>query len=538
MMRLLKGGALCIRSESGRINELNVFPVPDGDTGTNMTRTVESAISEAAKVEGGTVGEISDALAKGALFGARGNSGVILSQFIAGACASLSGKETVSALDLAASAREGVLRAYRAIAKPVEGTMLTVFRECEECLSSVINSETSIEEALRICVEQAQKTVEKTKELLPVLKEADVVDSGGAGSLCIALGMYKTLIGEPIGDGQVKFEPDGQSGINYDLFTSESTLEWGYCTECLVRLMKAKCNPTEFDRDEAVGKLQSLGCESIVLLADGDILKVHAHTFKPSDVLDVCQEYGEFLNVKIENMSLGHTDGTEEKKKPHKRYALVAVATGEGMRALFSELSVDVTVDGGQTDNPSAEDFIAAYRSVDADHIFVLPNNSNITLAARQSAELYGGGRVTVIPTKTVAEGYSAISVFNPGSECPEDIEKDMRAAAGGVVSVEIARAIRDVTIGGVEVRCGEYIGVSSGKLVASCESEIDAACDTVSKIPDLDEREIITVFVGEGVSDERRVALTNALADRFPELEIDVYITGQRVYEYILAVE
>lgn len=542
LLRLIKGSVSGIRSDIKRINDLNVFPVPDGDTGTNMSRTVESGLAAVADMESATVGDIADAFSRGSLFGARGNSGVILSQYIKGVCDHLHGKVTVDARDLCLACEGGVKRAYAAIATPVEGTILTVLRESAERAKALVSDKTTIEEFIHILLDQSKKTLEKTKEMLPVLKEADVVDSGGAGYVALGIGMYRALVGEIPDELLSDEQTDKAPKINYDLFTTDSALEWGYCTECLVRMQRAKGDPEAFDREAVLCELDALGANSVVLLRDGDILKIHAHTFTPSDILTLCQRYGEFLSVKIENMSLQHSEKIEgrepQKKRIHKKYAVVTVATGEGMSALFRELGVDAVVGGGQTDNPSAEDFIEAYRTIDADEIIVLPNNGNIRLAAEQSAKLYDGGRVTVIPTKSIAQGYCALSVFNPALDSISDIVSDMAAAAESVVSIEVASAIRDVTINGVDVKKGEYIGIMDGDLVSSCLDAISAVTDTISKISDIDERELVTVFVGKDVSEDERVAMTEALEDSFPELEVQVYIGEQRVYGYILAIE
>ena len=537
--QLLKGGVIGIRSEITRINELNVFPVPDGDTGTNMTRTLESGLARACENESYTVSEMLRAFSTGALFGARGNSGVILSQFIAGACDALMDKETIAPSDIAKSMKEGVSRAYSSIAKPVEGTILTVLRECGEYAEELTrNADISFEELFEALVKNGRESLERTKDILPVLREADVVDSGGAGFLCIIIGMQRALLGEIIAGTGVLSEENKMGDVNYDLFTTDSTLEWGYCTECLVRIQRAKCDPESFERDAAVEELEALGCNSIVLLRNADVLKLHAHTFKPQDVLSLCQRYGEFLNVKIENMSLQHSEKITEKKKPHKKYALVSVAMGEGMATLFRELGADATVGGGQCDNPSTEDFVRVFDTLDADNIIVLPNNGNILLAAKQAAELYEKSRVTVLATKSIPEGYAAISVYNPSYDSLDSIVSDINDAIENVVSVEIAEAIRNVTIGGVEVKRGEYIGVCDGELVSSSKDAVCAVIDTLSCIDDIDDREILTVFVGEGVGDDERTELTDRLGESFPMLDVQVYIGGQDVYDYIISVE
>lgn len=541
--RILCGGADGIRSNIQIINDLNVFPVPDGDTGTNMSRTIESGIAKISDREDISLGDVASEFSRGSLFGARGNSGVILSQFFAGMCDSLAGKESATAKELAEAYIAGVRRSYAAVANPVEGTILTVFRESAEYAKRNLDENSTIEEFFCLNIEEAERSLQRTKEILPVLTEADVVDSGGAGYVCIAKGMYESLNS----DGEVSLviaqsANEAVTEVNYDLFTSESTLTYGYCTECLVRLQSSKVDIESFDEKNLAAELDALGCDSIVALKDTDILKIHAHTHTPSDILTLCQKYGEFLNVKIENMSLQHSErvAKQEKKakKPHKLYGVVTVATGEGLTALFESLGADVVINGGQTGNPSTQEFLSAFEFLDADHILVLPNNSNIVLTARQAAELWGKGNVHVIPTKTIPEGYSALSVFNPTITDIDEQITDLVATKEAVVSGEITVAIRDTVIGGVDVKEGEYIGILNGDIVTSTPDAFDSLFRMIEQIEDLEDRELITLFVGGGVSDDDRVRVTEALEERFDEQEIQVYIGGQEIYDYLVAVE
>lgn len=537
--RILQGGAEGIHANVQAINDLNVFPVPDGDTGTNMSSTIESGIAKIPCVDGARLCDVAHDFAKGTLFGARGNSGVILSQFFAGMCDALADRDCAGTVDLANAYMAGVKRAYSAVANPVEGTILTVFRESTEYALSKLDGESTPEEFLRLNIEEAERSLVRTKDILPVLTEADVVDSGGAGYLCILKGMYEALHGNAGTGVRIQTEARTES-VDYDLFTSDSQLTWGYCTEALVRIQNAKIDPDAFDECRFVGTLEQLGCDSIVALRDGDVLKVHAHTKTPSDILTLCQQYGEFLNVKIENMNLQHSGQENEKKKkaPHRTYGVVTVATGEGMKALFESLGADVVIDGGQTGNPAAEAFLSAFESLNADHILVFPNNGNILLTAVQAASLWEKGNVHVISTKTLPQGYAALSVFNPSVSSLEDQISDLNEAKDAVVSGEITAAIRDSVIGGLSVKTGEYIGILDGELVSHAEDPIGAICAMIEKIDDLDMREMITLFVGETVEDESRVRMTEALEERFGDLEVQVYISGQKIYDYLIAVE
>ncbi len=541
--RILCGGADGIRSNIQIINDLNVFPVPDGDTGTNMSRTIESGIAKISNREDASLGDVASEFSRGSLFGARGNSGVILSQFFAGMCDSLAGKDTATATELAEAYIAGVRRSYAAVANPVEGTILTVFRESAEYAKQHLDENSTIEEFFCLNIEEAERSLQRTKEILPVLTEADVVDSGGAGYVCIAKGMYESLSS----GGEVSFVisqsvNEASTEVNYDLFTSESTLTYGYCTECLVRLQSAKVDIAAFDEKKLAGELEALGCDSIVALKDTDILKIHAHTHTPSDILILCQKYGEFLNIKIENMSLQHSERVAKQEKkakgPHKLYGVVTVATGEGLTALFESLGADIVINGGQTGNPSTQEFLSAFESLDVDNILVLPNNSNIVLTANQAAELWGRGNVHVIPTRTIPEGYSALSVFNPTITDIDEQITDLVATKEAVVSGEITVAIRDTVIGGVDVNEGEYIGILDGDIVTSTADALDSLCKMIEQIDDLEDRELITLFVGAGVNDDDRVRVTEALEERFDEQEIQVYIGGQEIYDYLVAVE
>ena len=539
--RIIEGGALGLRLHMKTINDLNVFPVPDGDTGTNMSKTIESGISKIAVFDNAPLGSIADSFAQGTLLGARGNSGVILSQFFAGMCHEFKDKSTVTAKELADAYISGVEWAYRAVSKPVEGTILTVFRESAEYAKNRLSANGNIDELLSLNIEEAERSLKRTKEILPVLTEADVVDSGGAGYLCIAKGMYDALLGKSSVEFSIETDTaEPVQEVNYDLFTTDSPLEFGYCTECLVRLQRAKCDPCDFDDKAFADALEEMGCNSIVALKSGDILKVHAHTMTPGDILALCQKYGEFLNVKIENMSLQHSEKQVQQKTSsvRKRYGVVTVATGDGMTALFESLGADVVINGGQTGNPSAEKFIEAFELLNADNILVLPNNSNILLTATQASQLWGKNNVHVIPTKTVPQGYAALSVFNAATTDIDDQISDLTAAKDAVVSGELTVAIRDSSINGLEIKKGEHIGILDGNLVVSDASQTSAMIDMIEKISDLDDREIITMFVGASVSEEQRVEMTEALEEHFKYHVIEVYIGDQQVYDYLVAVE
>lgn len=538
LKNMLMGGVESIRKSSAEINDLNVFPVPDGDTGTNMTKTLEGGVCAVAGDEDEKVSGVMEKFAHGLLLGARGNSGVILSQIFAGIKEVLEGFDTVRAVDLCEAYKRGIEKSYASVSNPTEGTILTVFRESTEFAAKNIDESSSVEDFYKLHIEEARRSLERTKELLPVLREADVVDSGGAGYLCIAVGMYSALTGEYKAAGYTVKE-ESAPALDFDRFTRSSVMKRGYCTEFLLRLTEEKVDPDSFDVGAVTAILEQLGGESIVAYKEGDIVKAHVHTLDPGMVLTSAREFGEFLTVKIENMELGHSDTERVKKrKPKKPFAVLTVATGEGICSLFCDMGADGIISGGQTDNPSTEEFIEAFREQEAEDIIVLPNNKNVMMAARQAAELYTDARVHIVPTATLMEGYGALSVITPGITDVKALVESAERAAKSIVGGEITRAVRDVTIGGVEVKCGDYISISGGKIASVASDRDTALLRMLESACDMDEYEIITLFVGEDVDDDARVEITDKLEDRYPEHEVVVYKGKQSLYDYLIAVE
>ncbi|MBQ8859368.1 MAG: DAK2 domain-containing protein [Clostridia bacterium] len=535
--RMLTGGANMLAAHAAEINDLNVFPVADGDTGTNMSMTMEGGLAEIATSEGERIGDLSARFSRGILFAARGNSGVILSQIFAGINEGLSSYGQVNAHQLAEAYKRGIEKSYAAVQNPTEGTILTVFRESVDYAASRLTENSTVEDFFRSHVEEARRSLERTKELLPVLAEADVIDSGAAGYLCIAEGMYGVLSGkEPAARAEAARRE--QNAPNIDLFGRDSVLEFGYCTEFLLRLTTAKCDPDAFDVSLLVGRLEALGGESIVAYKQEDIVKVHVHTFAPGAVLAAAQEYGEFLTVKIENMSLGHSGTKAPKKKGNgKKFSVLAVATGDGLSALFGDMGVDRIVAGGQTSNPSIEELVAGFDACAAEDIIVLPNNKNIILAAKQAAELYNKARVHVVETKNIAQGYAALSVITPGITDINALLESATRAAAGVTSIEVTQAVRDANVEGRSVKAGDYMAITDGGMSALAPTAEDAVMLALDEA-DTDLAEIITLFTGKGVTAERRVALTERLEESYPDCEITVYEGGQDVYDYLIAME
>ena len=532
--RMLIGGAAMLSLHVKELNALNVFPVADGDTGTNMLKTIEGGLAAIEKETGNSIGEISKLFARGVLLSARGNSGVILSQIFAGINEVLREETKTDVSTLARAYAKGIEKSYAAVQNPVEGTILTVFRESTVYATQKMCKESSPKDFFMHHIEEAKRSLAATKYLLPALTDADVVDSGAAGYLHIAEGMLQALDGKA-----VLYDISGhkeESSINIDLFTRDSILEYGYCTEFLLRLTGSKVDPDSFDISVIISILNEMGGESIVAYKQDDIVKVHVHTFTPGEVLTKMQSFGEFLTVKIENMNLGHTEEKRE-QTPKKPFAVVAVAQGEGMAALFEQMGADKIVSGGQSANPSIEDFIEAFRQCHAKDIIVFPNNKNIILAAKQAAQLYTNATVHVIETKNIAQGYSALSVITPGIKDVESLVASAKRASDGVIDGEITRAVRDAVVNGKIIAAGDYIAISGGNIVSVSDNPEDAVLSMLS-VFDIDLCEIITLFVGKSVSDEKRVMLTEQLNELYGDYEIAVYQGGQDVYDYLVAVE
>ena len=533
--RMLRSGAALLAAHVEDLNALNVFPVSDGDTGTNMLKTIEGGLSESEQNSTPGIGALSDLFSRGVLLSARGNSGVILSQIFAGINEGLEKHETVTASDLASAYRKGIAKSYSAVQNPTEGTILTVFRESTEYAAKNLRKDSTVDDFFRLHLEEAHRSLAATKELLPVLAEADVVDSGAAGYLCIAEGMYSALSGNAV--SYEAGQPEEKNKVNIDLFTRDSVLEYGYCTEFLLRLTTAKVDPDAFKIETMLSVLSELGGESVVAYKQGDIVKVHVHTFTPGEVLKRAQEFGEFLTVKVENMALGHTETRKPRPESTKKFSVVTVAQGDGMAALFEQMGADYVISGGQTSNPSAEEFIRAFRECGTDNIIVLPNNKNIFLAVRQASELYPDAKIWPVETKSPVQGYSALSVITPGLTDMKALQESAQRAAEDVIDGEITRAVRDACLDGFVIKKGDYIAISGGKITAVAESAEQAVCDML-EAADLDLCEIITLFTGKNVSEDKRAELTEYLKKTYADCEIMVYEGGQDVYDYYLAAE
>jgi len=534
--RMINSGAANLKVHAKEINDLNVFPIPDGDTGDNMLMTMMGGVRHD-DTTSEALDEMSCRISSGMLLSARGNSGVILSQFFEGIKNGFSGLQTADTKEIGEAFRYGVKQAYSSVMTPTEGTILTVVREATEY---ACNQNTDTPEAfLNAFIDEAKRSLARTSELLPVLKKAGVVDSGAAGLIYIVDGMMKAVMGEDIADFSEVTEATQE--IDLDAFNEDSVLEFGYCTELLVRLQNAKTDISTFDVKVITDYLQTIG-DSIVTVRNGSIVKLHVHTIKPQKVLDFCQQYGEFLKVKIENMSLQHNNTvTEEKEsvsvKERKKYGVVAVACGEGLKETFRERGADVIVDGGQSMNPSAEDFIEAFDKVNADVVFVFPNNGNIILTAQQAAHLYEKSDVRVIASTTIGAGYASLAMLDTNSGDTDAIVEDLRMAMDGVITAEISHCVRDASIDGTDLHTGEYIGFVGKNLLSVNKERLDTVCETIDKIG-LASYDVCIVFCGKDATDEEAEKIEAYVNSHYRGKEIYIINGGQDVYDYIMIVE
>ena len=528
-------GAANLKRHVTEINDLNVFPIPDGDTGDNMLLTVQGGANAP---DGADISAVSRDVADRMLLSARGNSGVILSQFFDGIAAGLEGVGYADPARFAEALMTGVKHAYGAVVQPAEGTILTVAREASQAAKDVAAD--TAEDLLSAFLSEARRSLVRTPDLLPVLKEAGVVDSGGAGLIRIAEGMYAALNGEV---PETDLSPAGQANApeapDFDRFTEDSVLEFGYCTELLLRLMRAKTDPAAFDLKPLIAYLESVG-NSVVAVKTGTVVKIHVHTMTPQLVLAYCQQYGEFLSVKIENMSLQHNslDGnTPAGKRDRKPFGVVAVACGEGLISMFRALGADEVVSGGQSMNPSAQDFLDAFDRVNADVIFVLPNNGNVILTARQAAELYTGSDVRVLPSKTVGEGHSALTMMTPEPDDIDGMERDMTDAMAGVVTAGVSVCSRDTENNDRALYKGEFIGFIGDRVYSADNDSLDATRGLVDEI-DFGDHEICILVSGEDADPGEAEEIAGYLRQSHPGIELYEVDGGQPVYRYLLIVE
>ena len=543
---MVQAGATRLNKQAEYVNSLNVFPVPDGDTGTNMGMTIENGAKEVSDRSASTVGEAAGIFAKGLLMGARGNSGVITSQLFRGFSQSVKDKEELDGAALAAAFQSGVEVAYKAVMKPVEGTILTVSRGAAIGAKKKAESTNDAVEVMRAALEGAKTALAKTPDMLPVLKEVGVVDSGGQGLVFIYEGFLSALTGEFIASEEFQATPATMSEmINAEHHKSVAghvateDIKFGYCTEIMVALKQGPTYVKDFDYDEFRNYLNNLG-DSLLVVNDDEIVKVHVHTEDPGLVMQEGLKYGSLVKVKVDNMRNQHeaqVEKEERQAKPveEKEYAIIAVVAGDGLADIFKAQGVDYIISGGQTMNPSTEDFVKAVEELNARNIIILPNNKNILMAAQSAAEVIDQP-AAVVETKTIPQGLTSLLAFDESKSIEENYER-MSASLGDVVSGSVTTAVRDTTIDGLEIHENDNLGMVDGKIVVSNPDMMETLEETFAHMLDEDS-EIVTIYVGEDGNEELANELAQALAEKYEDVEVEIHQGGQPVYPYLFSVE
>ena len=549
LKNMLISGADNLYNKYPEIDALNVFPVPDGDTGMNMNLTMSSGAKEILNRNDDNAHTIATLFSKGLLMGARGNSGVITSQIFRGFALSLENKRELTVIDFAEAFVSGSQVAYKAVMRPVEGTILTVIRESSSTLNEKVKADMSIEKAMDILLNEAQASLKRTPDLLPVLKEVGVVDSGGAGLVTILEGMKSALHGvviEKIGATSMDEKPAVRGNVQSQIEAEDA---FGYCTEFIMRLGPVE-NKKVFNENRFKSVLESRG-NSIVVVRDDDIVKVHIHTLTPGDILSYAQNYGEFVTLKIENMTEQHTKlkqgadqevGQEKAPEvqptgPMKDFGMLAISAGEGIDELFNELGVDAIVSGGQTMNPSTEDIVSAVKKINAKTVFIFPNNSNIILAATQAKDVLAGEKeVEIIPSKTIPQGINAVSSFNPDADLAENVE-EMNDAISRIKSGSVTNAIKDTSIDGVDIKKDQFMSILDKTIIDCKPDKVDALYRLFDDMIDEDSY-LLTLLIGEGVSDKEEEMIRKHIEESYPDIETEIRRGNQPVYFFLLGVE
>lgn len=547
LKEMLLSGSNNLYNHYPEIDALNVFPVPDGDTGMNMNLTCTSGAKEIQNRSDFSVYEIAKAFSRGLLMGARGNSGVITSQIFRGFAQGLEGLQEANAVAFSNALLNGVTVAYKAVMRPVEGTILTVVRESAQHLHDIVQKDWTITKCMDELIKEANASLNRTPELLPVLKEVGVVDSGGAGLIKIFDGMKLGLEGHFVERNQATaMESDSPIMAAGSMMEDE---EYGYCTEFIMSLGPDSVKKV-FNEKRFTSVLASRG-NSLVVVHDEDIVKVHIHTLNPGTVLNYAQQFGEFLKLKIENMTEQHNNlmtGKEveehvdlvepEAEKQRSKYAIIAVSSGDGISSFFEEIGVTQIVKGGQTMNPSAEDFVSAIKSANADTVYILPNNSNILMAASQACDIVSDEDVEafVIPSKTILQGITAAIMFDPDASNEENF-RTMKSALKNVKSGEVTFAIRDTEINGLSIKKDDYIGICEKQIVVNGSDKVAIALELLSKMVD-DTKSIITVLLGADVDEETAQLLTKKISEKYSSFDLDMRVGGQPVYSFLIGVE
>jgi DAK2 domain fusion protein YloV len=550
--KMFLAGAACIEAKKEYINELNVFPVPDGDTGTNMTLTIMAAVKEVNSLNNPSIEELSKAISGGSLRGARGNSGVILSQLFRGFTKEIRNYDELNVAVITNGLKKAVETAYRAVMKPKEGTILTVARGAAEKAAELALKTDDLVYFCQEVIAHMEDVLARTPDMLPVLKEAQVVDSGGQGLLEIVKGAYAALLGKEITPVATNIEEKSVTGINIERVAQED-IKFGYCTEFIIMVEKEYNLGTE---QEFKSYLESIG-DSIVVVSDEDIVKVHVHTNDPGLAIQKALTYGSLTNMKIDNMREEHNekvikdaqkaaneadmaakDDTNKpvEEKPRKKAGFIAVSMGEGLDEIFTGLGVDYIIEGGQTMNPSTEDMLNAIDQVNADNIFILPNNSNIILTAEQAKHLTEDKNIIVIPSKTVPQGITAIINF-VYDKSPEENAERMTEEMNRVKSGQVTYAIRDTVIDGREIKQGNIMGLGDKTIHCVGDDIKKTTIELISSLVD-DESELISLYYGVGVTDEEADEICDELVNLYPDLDVEVHYGGQPIYYYLLSVE
>ena len=538
LKEMFSSGAALLTQNRESVDALNVFPVPDGDTGTNMTQTITSAIREMNAKRDTSVADVADAVARGALKGARGNSGVILSQILRGFARALSGHEEIDCALLAAMVREGANTAYKAVMKPKEGTILTVARVIADEVEKVAGQYDDVAALFKTILVSGDAILRRTPELLPVLKQAGVVDSGGMGLMVVYRGMYAALTGEPVEAGVVEGKGDSVlPGEFVDDHEALGEIKFGYCTEFIVSHPRPEMR--EGDVVRLRKRLERIG-DCVLVISDLSVVKVHVHTNDPGKALQYALELGELDAIKIDNMFEEAREREAKKAEAAqqaepKEYGIVAVALGEGLTNIFRDLNVDQIVDGGQTMNPSIQDLAEAADATGAKNVIILPNNTNIILAAQQASELTERN-VVVLPTKSVPMGISAALAFNPEASVEENAQA-MTEAANNVHTASITYAVRDTNYDSHEIHSGDIMGMLDNKLEILGHCAEDVAVECAEKMVHEDSS-LITIYYGSDVSEEKARELGGALEEKYPDCDVEVQNGGQPLYYYLVAVE
>ena len=535
---MMSNAANKLELQSEYVNSLNVFPVPDGDTGTNMSMTFRAAVKEIEGMDNKNIGEVSKKLAKGALMGARGNSGVILSQILRGISKGLEGKEEADASEFANALLEGSKSAYKAVMRPTEGTILTIVRTAGEV--AVALKEDNITELMREVCRESKIMLNKTPEMLPALKKAKVVDSGGMGLLIILQGMQEALEnGLKVTTGTPQAVKSSVAKAQRSETMSEEDIKFGYCTEFIIL---GDSNHAEEFKSKVINK-----GDSLVVVGYEDVIKVHIHTNNPGKVLEEAVKFGELSKIKIDNMREEHREMLEgmyeeaaETEKSvaageFKKYAFISVAMGEGMKNIFKDLGVDYVIEGGQTMNPSTQDMLEAIEKLNAEHIFILPTNKNIIMAANQAAEI-SDKDIRVIPTKTIPQGITCITMFNPEADVEENTE-ELKEAMEMVKTTSVTYAVRDTEVDGKEIKEGNILGLVEGKIKEVGEDPYKVAEDLIDSLVDEDS-ELITIFYGKDCEEEKVDALIEKLEGKYEDLDVQCYKGEQPLYYFIMSVE